>query len=119
MDVLNLNLPHCCHISLSYIMGVDIEMIHKGIQTTCSHASHCHYCHYCNVDFVLFHNVTCCTNSLLSHIYFNTVDLLNIMCTLVARGMILGRLELIPILYSPGGCVFQTLFFLPLSTLHY
>ena len=50
-------------------------------------------CHHCNVDFVFFHNVTCYTNSLLSHIRVNTTDLLNIMCTLVAIGMILGRIE--------------------------
>ena len=53
------------------------------------------YCHYCNVDIVLSYNVTCYTNSLLLHIHGNTIDLLNIMCTLVATCMILGRLECI------------------------
>ena len=40
--------------------------------------------YYCNVDFVLFHNDACYTNSLLSRIQVNPIDLLNIMCTLVA-----------------------------------
>ena len=53
--MLNLNLPHCCHMSLPYITSFDIRIIHQRIQTTCSHAPHCHHC---NVDFVLFHNVT-------------------------------------------------------------
>ena len=58
------------------------------IQTTRSHASCCHHCRYCSVDFVLFYDVTCYINFLLSHIHVNTIDLLNIMCTLVATGMI-------------------------------
>ena len=55
--------------SLTNIMGFEIKVFHQRIQTTHSHAS---YCHYCNVDFVLFHNVT---------------------CTLVATGVKLWRLE--------------------------
>ena len=66
-----LNLPPC-HILLSYITGFDIKIIHQRIQTTCLHAS---YCHHCNVDFVLFHNVTCYTNYLLSCIHVNTAGL--------------------------------------------
>ena len=62
---------------------------------TRSHASCCHHCHYCNVDFVLFHNATCYTNYLLSRNYVNIADLLNITCTLVVIGIILGRLECI------------------------
>jgi hypothetical protein len=49
----------------------------------------------CNVDFVSFHNVTCCTNPLLSCILVNTANLMIIMCTLVATGVILGRLDCI------------------------
>ena len=41
----------------------------KSIQSTCSHASRCNHRHHCNVDFVLFHNATHCTNSLLSCIH--------------------------------------------------
>ena len=44
----SLNLYPCCHISLSYIMGSDINIIQQRIQTTCSHASRCHNCHYCS-----------------------------------------------------------------------
>ena len=61
-----LNLPPCSHISIPCIIGFDMNIIHQRIQTTRLHASCCHNCHYCNVDFVLFHNVTCYTNSLLS-----------------------------------------------------
>ena len=71
-------------------MGFDIKIINQRIQTTCLHASHCHHC---NVDFVLFHNVTWYNNYLLSCIHVNNAGLLNIMCTLVVTGVILGSLE--------------------------
>ena len=45
------------------------------------------------LHFVLFHNVTCYTNSIISHIHVNITKLRNIMCTLVATGMILRSLE--------------------------
>jgi hypothetical protein len=67
--------------------------IHQIIEATCSHALHCLHCHYWNVDFVLFHNVTCYTNPLLSCIHVNITNLLNIMCTFVATCVILGRLK--------------------------
>ena len=35
---------------------------------------------------MLFHNITCCTKSLLSHIHINIAYLLDITCTLVATG---------------------------------
>jgi hypothetical protein len=85
--VLSMNLTPYCHVSLSYIMDFVIEISHQGIQTTRSHASRCHHYndyHYCNVDFVVFHNVTCYTNSLSLRIHAKTTELLNIMCTLVA-----------------------------------
>ena len=97
MDVLSLNIPPCCHISLSYTLAFEIKTIHQRIPITRSHTSRCHYCHYCNVDFELFHNVTCYTHSLLSCIHVNVVDCLNITCTLVAPCMILERLECIKI----------------------
>ena len=71
------NLPPCCHVSLSYVMGLDIELIHQRMQTTRLHASRCYhhyYCRYGNVDFMLFHNFTCYTNSLLSCIHVNTAN---------------------------------------------
>ena len=77
-------------------MDFYIKRIHQRIQTTRSHTSHCHhchYCHYCNVNFVLLHTVKHYTKSPLSCIHVNMANLLNIMCTLVAAGMILGRLE--------------------------
>ena len=45
------------------------------------------------ISFVLFHNVTCYTNFIVSHIHVNTIKLHNIMCTLVATCMILRSLE--------------------------
>jgi hypothetical protein len=62
---------------------------------TSNHALTRIHCHYCNVDFVLFRNVTCYTDSLLSCIHVDTTDLLNITCTLFATCVILGRLECI------------------------
>jgi hypothetical protein len=85
---------HVCHVSLPYIIGFDINIIHQRIQTTRLHSSRCHYW---GVDFVLFHYVTCYTNSLLSCIHVNNAYLLNITCTLVATYMILGRLHCIVI----------------------
>ena len=45
------------------------------------------------ISFVLFHNVTCYTNSTVSRIHVNTTKLCNTMCTLVATGVILRSLE--------------------------
>jgi hypothetical protein len=78
MYVFSLNLVFYCHISFSYIICFNIKIIHQRIQTTSSHASRCHNC---SVDFVVFHNITCYTNSLLSQIHVNTTKLLNITCT--------------------------------------
>jgi hypothetical protein len=46
-----------------------------------------------HISFVLFHNVTCYTNSIVSRIHINTTKLRNIMCTLVTADVILRRLE--------------------------
>ena len=45
------------------------------------------------LHFVLFRNVACYTNSLLSRIHVNTIKLRNITCILVATGVILRSLE--------------------------
>ena len=94
MDVLGLNLPPCCHISFSFIMGFDIRRIQQRIQTPCLYAR---YCHYCYIDFVLFHNVAWYITFLFSCIHVNTIHPLNITCTLVATSMILRR----------SGCTWQ------------
>ena len=86
------NLLPCCHISLSYIMGFYIELIHQRIQTTRLHASRCHRCCFCSADFV-YSIISHTTNSLLSCIHANTTDLFNIICSLVATSVVLGRLE--------------------------
>ena len=46
-----------------------------------------------HISFVLFHSVTCYTNSTVSRIHVNTTKLRNITCTLVATGVILRSLE--------------------------
>ena len=46
-----------------------------------------------HISFVLFHNVTCYTYSIVSHMHVNTSKLRNIMCTLVATCVILWSLE--------------------------
>ena len=92
-----INSPPGCYISLPYIMGFDIKIMHLRFQSTHSHGLCCHhFCHYCNVDVVLFHNVICYTNSLLSCIHVNTTNLLNFTYTLVATCVILERLECRP-----------------------
>ena len=48
-----------------------------------------------HISFMLFHNVTCYTNSIVSCIHVNTAKLPNITCTLVAIGVILRSLECI------------------------
>jgi hypothetical protein len=49
------------------------------------------------LHFVLFHNVTCYTNSLLSCIHVNTIELHNITCTLVTTNVTLWSLDCIGI----------------------
>ena len=46
-----------------------------------------------HISFVLFHNVTCYTNSIASRIHVNTIKLCNTTCTLVATRVILWSLE--------------------------
>jgi hypothetical protein len=46
-----------------------------------------------HISFMLFLNVTCYTNSIVSHIHTNTTKLHNITCTLVATCVILRSLE--------------------------
>jgi hypothetical protein len=45
------------------------------------------------LHFVLFHSVTCYTNSIVSRVHINTTKLQDTMCTLVAIGVILRSLE--------------------------
>jgi hypothetical protein len=45
-----------------------------------------------HISFVLFHNITCYTNSIVSRIHVDTRKLHNITCTLVATSVILWSL---------------------------
>jgi hypothetical protein len=48
---------------------------------------------YPHTSFVLFHSITCYTNSIASRIHVNITKLRNITCTLVATGVILRNLK--------------------------
>ena len=48
-----------------------------------------------HISFVLFHNVTCYTNPIVSRIHVNTTKLRNITCTLVATCVIIRSLKFI------------------------
>ena len=48
-----------------------------------------------HISFVLFYNVTCYTDYIVSHIHVNTTEVHNITCTLVATCVVLWNLECI------------------------
>ena len=90
------NLTPYYHISFPYIT---CWILKQTIQEIKPHARTHHAvinsnsCHYYNVHFMLFHNITCYTNSLLSRIHVTTTKLLNTRCTLVATSVILWSWE--------------------------
>ena len=94
-----MNLISHRHVALPYITGFAIMLTHKkkNAKPHGSHASQCqddcNRCHYCDIDSVLFHNVTCYTDSVSSCIHVNTTELFNITCILVDTSVILWMLE--------------------------
>ena len=120
MDVCVSNFTLHCHISFSYITNFFINAAHPRSQPTPSHCAMCQYVKclpHClgrssgvdhtsvddgktnssclHISFVLFHNITCYTNSIVSCVHVNTTKRRNITCTLVATGVIPQSLECI------------------------
>jgi hypothetical protein len=80
------------HTSYIYDIQVNRQRIHTArLHTSCFH--HCNYRHFCTNDFVLFQNIICYTNTLLSQNFVNTIELLNITCILVTTSILLRSLE--------------------------
>jgi hypothetical protein len=92
--------PSLCHISLPYMTCSDIRSSTKEFNPhartiaciTLSAADTAIILNIVvNIASCEFHNLTHYANSLLSRLHVRTADLLNITCTLLAIGVILGR----------------------------
>ena len=101
--MLNLHLPHCSHISIPYIMGFDIKNLHQRTHT--HHVVIFVIIVIINVEFALFHMSH---TALILYYHASMLTLqtfFNITCTLVATGMILGRLHCIGVALFMKACM--------------